>query len=101
MRTTESLPVIAASHNIVAENARGKLAFCRVTHVFAVRDQSARLRTAGKKRIVQNGLPAPPSLPEKCFAALQYVFTSRRMRPMLWRTVKRDKGTTPCGICIA
>jgi hypothetical protein len=45
----------------VAENAREKPAFCRVTHVFAVRDQSARLRTAGKKRIVQNGLPAPPS----------------------------------------
>jgi hypothetical protein len=74
-QTIESVPVNAASHNIVAENARGKLAICRVTLVFAIRDQSARLRRAGKKRIVQNSLPLLPSVPAENYAALQYEFT--------------------------
>jgi hypothetical protein len=72
---TESFPVNAASHNIVAENAREKLAFCRVTLASAVRDQSARLCRGGKKRIVQNGLPKPPSASAQAHAALQYEFT--------------------------
>jgi hypothetical protein len=74
-QTIESVPVIAASHNIVAENARGKLAFCRVTLGSAVRDQSARSRAAGKKHIVQNSLPVPPSIRAKDYAALQYELT--------------------------
>jgi hypothetical protein len=74
-QTIESVPVIAASHNIVAENARGKLAFCRVTLGSEVRDQSARSRGAGKKRIVQNSLPVPPSIPANDYAALQYKLT--------------------------
>jgi hypothetical protein len=74
-QTIESVPITAASHNIVAENARGKLAFCRVTLVFSVRDQSARLRGAGKKRIVQNSLPMTSRAPQKNYAALQYEFT--------------------------
>jgi hypothetical protein len=77
--TIESLPVTAASHNIVAENARGKPAFCRVTHVFSVRDQSARHRSAAKKRIEQNGLPAPSSAPAENYAALQYRFPWQRI----------------------
>jgi hypothetical protein len=71
-QTFESVPVNAASHNIVVENARGKLAFCRVTLGSAVRDQSARHRAACKKRIVQNSLPVPPNIPAEDHAALQY-----------------------------
>jgi hypothetical protein len=74
-QTIESVPVNAASHNIVAENAREKLAFCRVTLGFVLRDESARLRGAGKKGIVQNSLPASPSIPAETYAAPQYEFT--------------------------
>jgi hypothetical protein len=72
-----------------------------MTLVFAARDQSARLRIAGKKCIVQNSLPVPPSIQAKSFAALQYEFTSRRICRMFRRTVNRDKGAALCGICIA
>jgi lactoylglutathione lyase len=43
--------------------------------VFDIRDQSARLRQAGKKRIVQNSLPESPNAPAENYAALQYKFT--------------------------